>query len=95
MVRVADGVTFSEADDGSGAVFLWGTAAWFWAAGDRAARRLAAVQLVETKAARQRHVAAAFGVNEDSSDPLAGRVRGAWATGAWPAGARARRVRRS
>jgi transposase-like protein len=66
MVRVADGVIFSEAENGSGAVFLWGTAAWFWAAGDRAARRLAAVQLVETKAARQRQVATAFGVNEDS-----------------------------
>ena len=66
LLRVADGVTFIEDDDGSGAVFLWGTAAWCWAAGDRVARRLAAVQLVETKAARQRHVAAAFGVNEDS-----------------------------
>ena len=66
MLRVADGVTFIEADDGAGAVFLWGTVAWCWAAGDRVARRLAAVQLVETKAARQRQVAAAFGVNEDS-----------------------------
>ena len=65
-MRVADGVTFVEDDDGWGAVFLWGTVAWCWAAGDRAARRLAAVQLVETKAARQRQVAAAFGVNEDS-----------------------------
>ena len=65
-MQVADGVTFIEDEDGSGAVFLWGSAAWCWAAGDRAARRLAAVQLVETKAARQRQVAAAFGVNEDS-----------------------------
>ena len=66
VLRVADGVTLVEDEDGSGAVFLWGMAAWCWAAGDRAARRLAAVQLVESKAARQRHVAAAFGVNEDS-----------------------------
>jgi transposase len=66
LVRVADGVAFVEDDDGSGAVFLWGAAAWWWTAGDRAARRLAAVQLVETRAARQRQVAAAFGVNEDS-----------------------------
>ena len=64
--RVADGVTFIEDDEGSGLVFLWGRAAWRWDAGDRAARRLAAVQLVESKAARQRQVAAAFGVNEDS-----------------------------
>ena len=66
MLRVADGVTFIEDDDGSGSVFLWGWAAWTWAARDRVARRLAAVQLVETKAASQRRVAAAFGVNEDT-----------------------------
>ena len=65
-LRVADGVTFIEDDEGSGSVFLWGRAAWSWAAGNRVARRLAAVQLVETKAARQRQVAAAFRVNEDS-----------------------------
>jgi transposase len=64
--RVADGVEFIEDDDGSGSVFLWGMAAWRWGAGDRVARRLAAVQLVESRAARQRHVARAFGVNEDS-----------------------------
>ena len=66
LLRVADGVTFVEDDVGSGALFLWGRAAWRWDAGDRVARRLAAVQLVESKAARQRQVAAAFGVNEDS-----------------------------
>ena len=65
-LRVADGVTFTEDDEGSGSVFLWGRATWRWDAGDRVARRLAAVQLVETKAARQRQVAAAFRVNEDS-----------------------------
>jgi transposase len=55
-----------EDDEGSGSVFLWGMAAWSWAAGDRVARRLAAVQLVESKAARQRQVAAVFGVSEDT-----------------------------
>ncbi len=51
---------------GCGSVFLWGMAAWSWGADDRVARRLAAVQLVESKAARQRRVAAAFGVCEDT-----------------------------
>lgn len=65
-VRVAEGVAFLEDDEGSGSVFLWGMAAWSWGGEDRVARRLAAVQLVESKAARQRQVAAAFGVNEDT-----------------------------
>ncbi|MGH3116193.1 MAG: putative transposase [Gaiellales bacterium] len=65
-VRVAPGVAFLEDDEGSGSVFLWGMAAWSWGAEDRVARRLAAVQLVESKAARQRQVAAAFSVNEDT-----------------------------
>ena len=64
--RVADGVAFLEDAEGNGSVFLWGMAAWFWRAGDPAARRLAAVQLVNSKAARQRQVAAAFGVHENS-----------------------------
>jgi len=65
-VRVADGVAFMEDDEGFGSVFLWGMAAWSWGADDRVARRLAAVQLIESKAARQRQVAAAFGVCEDT-----------------------------
>ena len=65
-LRVADGVAFLEDDEGSGSVFLWGMAAWSWGAKDRVARRLAAVQLVESKAARQRQVAEAFGVCEDT-----------------------------
>lgn len=65
-LRVADGVAFLEDDEGSGSVFLWGMAAWCWRGEDRVARRLAAVQLVESEAARQRQVAAAFGVNEDT-----------------------------
>ena len=65
-LHIADGVAFSEDDEGNGSVFLWGMAAWSWTAGDTAARRLAAVQLAMSKAARQRQVAAAFSVNEDS-----------------------------
>lgn len=65
-LHVAAGVAFLEDDEGSGSVFLWGMAAWSWGAEDRVARRLAAVQLVESKAARQRQVAAAFSVNEDT-----------------------------
>lgn len=62
-VVVAVGVEVVE-DDGAGAVFVWGNAAWCWRAGDAAGRRLAAVQLVATGAASQRQVAAAWGVNE-------------------------------
>jgi len=65
-LRVADGVSFLEDSDGNGSVFLWGMAAWSWRAGDRAARRLAAVQLVNSKVARQREVAEAFGAHENS-----------------------------
>jgi len=65
-VHVADGVSFLEDSEGNGSVFLWGMAAWSWRGGDRAARRLAAVQLVNSKAARQREVADAFGVHENS-----------------------------
>ena len=62
-VVVAVGVEVVE-DDGAGAVFVWGNAAWCWRAGDAAGRRLAAVQLVATGAASQRQVAAAWGVDE-------------------------------
>lgn len=65
-LEIGGGVAFHEDVEGNGSVFLWGMAAWSWEAGDRAARRLAAVQLVNSKAARQRQVAAAFGVVEDS-----------------------------
>jgi len=59
-------VAFLEDDQGAGSVFLWGMAAWCWGAGDGVARRLAAVQLVNSKAARQRRVADVFGVDEDT-----------------------------
>ncbi|MFU8842002.1 MAG: putative transposase [Nitriliruptoraceae bacterium] len=63
-IPVAAGVDLVEDDDGSGAVWLHGMVAFAWDAGDAAARRLAAVGLVATGAARQRQVASAFGVNE-------------------------------
>ena len=65
-LHVADGVAFLEDAEGNGSVFLWGMAAWSWTARDRAAKKLAAVQLVDSKAARQRQVAVAFSVNEDT-----------------------------
>ena len=60
-VELNHGVHLVENDQG-GAVFLWGMAAWCWEPGDVAARRLAAVQLVETGAAGAIEVAAGFGV---------------------------------
>ncbi|HEX2064614.1 MAG TPA: helix-turn-helix domain-containing protein [Acidimicrobiales bacterium] len=62
-VPVDTGVDFHETPAG-GSVFLWGMAAWCWSAGDDTARRLAAVQLVESGQAPQRQVAKAFDVNE-------------------------------
>ncbi len=61
---VAPGVDVLFDADGAGSVFLWGMAAWYWAGGDDSARRLAAVQLVDSGHAPQRAVAGAFGVNE-------------------------------
>ena len=52
---IAAGVEMVESSDGSGAVFLWGMAAWTWSANDVAGRRLAAVQLVATNSARPFH----------------------------------------
>ena len=48
--------------DGSGVVWVHGLATFAWDAEDEAARRLAAVQLVQLKAATQVQVAQAFGV---------------------------------
>ena len=50
-------------DDTSGVVYVWGSAAFSWDAGDVAARRFAAVQLVVAKTAKPAHVARAFGVS--------------------------------
>ncbi len=50
-------------DADGGRVFVHGNLVFAWDAGDEAGRRLAAVQLVRTKAARVMDVAAAFGVD--------------------------------
>jgi transposase len=76
-VRVSEGVSFFEDETGCGSLFVWGMAAWSWKSDDEVARRLAAVQLVETRAATQRQVAEAFGVNENTVL----RWRGEYATG--------------
>ncbi|MGH9291953.1 MAG: putative transposase [Acidimicrobiales bacterium] len=79
-VAVSNGASFLEDAEG-GAVFIWGLATFTWSSDDVASRRLAAVQLVETSAASQREVSAAFGANETTlwrwrasyaSDGLAG-----------------------
>lgn len=74
--------------EAGGAVFIWGMAAGFWAAGDIVGRRLAAVGLVVTGAALKQEVAAAFGVHgntlrnwrlaweAEGSDGLQAEVRG-------------------
>ncbi len=62
-VPIAPGVDLVETGEG-GAVWLHGMVAFCWGVGDDAGRRLAAAVLVSTKAATQRQVADAFGVNE-------------------------------
>ncbi|MHB2024457.1 MAG: putative transposase [Mycobacteriales bacterium] len=61
-VAVGPAAGLCEGAEG-GVVFVLGQASFCWEAGDDAARRLAAVQLVETKLARQVEVAAAFGTD--------------------------------
>ena len=60
-VTVAPGVELLEVDAG-GVVLLWGRAAWCWDTGDIVGRRLAAVQLVDTRSARHGEVMAAFAI---------------------------------
>lgn len=62
-VSVAPGVDLLEVEAG-GVVFVWGRATWCWDGGDVAARRLAAVQAVETGAARHGEVMAAFAITD-------------------------------
>lgn len=50
--------------EAGGVVFVWGRATWCWDAGDVVSRRLAAVQMVGTAAARHGEVMAAFGVTD-------------------------------
>ena len=60
--EIAPGVGVVAGPDGSGVVWVHGLATFAWDARDEAARRLAAVQLVQLKAATQAQVAQAFGV---------------------------------
>ena len=60
--EIAPGAGVADSPDGGGVVWVHGLATFAWDAGDEAARRLAAVQLLQLKAARQTQVAAAFGV---------------------------------
>jgi hypothetical protein len=61
--EIAPGVgVVTGPDGGGGVVWVHGLATFAWDAGDEAARRLAAVQLVQLSAATQVQVALAFGV---------------------------------
>ena len=60
--EIAPGAGVADSPDGGGVVWVHGLATFAWDAGDEAARRLAAVQLLQLKAAKQTQVAAAFGV---------------------------------
>ena len=60
--EIAPGAGVVDSPDGGGVVWVHGLATFAWDAGDEAARRLAAVQLLQLKAAKQTQVAAAFGV---------------------------------
>ena len=60
--EIAPGVGVVAGPDGGAVVWVHGLATFAWDAGDEAARRLAAVQLVQLKAATQMQVAQAFGV---------------------------------
>jgi prepilin-type processing-associated H-X9-DG protein len=64
-VPVGPAVTLIETAEG-GVTFVWGMAAVCWSEADVAGRRLAAVSLVETKAARHNETARAFGVDPDT-----------------------------
>src|ERR1019366_10005519 len=60
-VLIGDAAALVQDGDG-GRVFIRGELTFAWDAGDDLGRRLAAVQLVRTKAARALQVATAFGV---------------------------------
>src|SRR5271165_7523541 len=60
--EITCGVGVVDGPDGGGVVWVHGLATFAWDAGDEAARRLAAVQLWQLRAAYQAQVAVAFGV---------------------------------
>ena len=61
--EIAPGVGVQPDGAGGGVAWVHGLACFAWDAGDEAARRLAAVQLVRLGAATQRQVAAGFGTD--------------------------------
>src|ERR1700746_2289561 len=61
--EIAPGVGLVTGAAGGGLVSVHGLATFAWDAGDEAARRLAAVQLVRLRAVSQAQAAAAFGVD--------------------------------
>ncbi len=80
------GAAAALVEDGDGGrVFLHGELVLAWEAGDQACRRLAAVQLVRTKAAKAVQVAAGFGVDPDTLRRWANAVTGSGAAGLVPA----------
>ncbi|MGH3122599.1 MAG: putative transposase [Streptosporangiaceae bacterium] len=62
-VQIAPGIGVVLDADGSGTVWIHGMAAYWWAAGDWAGRKLAAVQLAELTGADKKDIAAAFGTD--------------------------------
>ena len=82
-VEIGPGVHLLETDEG-GAVFLHGMATWCWEPSDVVGRRLAAVQLAETKATAPGRVAAAFEVDFETLRRWRMRWRNAGAEGLVP-----------
>jgi len=62
--EIARGVGLLALAGGGGQMWVHGMAAFTWEAGDEAARRLAAVQVTQLKAATQKQVAAALGTDQ-------------------------------
>src|SRR5487761_1871054 len=83
--QIAPGVGVVAGPDGGGVVRVHGLATFAWDAGDEAARRLAAVQLVQLKAASQMQVALAFGVIPVSVRRWANALAGAGVAALVPA----------
>ena len=63
-VLIARGVHLFEDEDGSGSIFIYGMASWFWYRNDVVGRRLAAVQLDILGSATSREIAFGFDVSE-------------------------------
>ncbi len=83
--EIAPGVGVAAGPDGGGVVWVHGLATFAWDAGDEAGRRLAAVQLVQLKAATQVQVAQAFGVIPVSVWRWAGALSAGGVAGLVPA----------